>query len=102
MVFFLKSVKVTNLLGDLAVFCKPVRGFDKAVIVDVSIAAERNNQSYVRAFRRLYGADTPVVGRMDISHFKPGPLSCQSTGTQGAQAAFVGNLGKGIRLIHEL
>ena len=56
----------------------------------------------VGTFRRFNGADPAVVGGVHVPHLKPGPLPGQTTGSQGAQTALMGDFTQGVGLIHEL
>ncbi len=40
--------------------------------------------------------------RVDIPDLEPGPIPCEATRPQGAQPAFMRELGQGIGLVHEL
>ena len=51
-----------------------VRRFNKPVPVHIGVGTQGTEQADVRPFRRLDGADAPVVGKMHIPHIKPGPL----------------------------
>ena len=84
-------------IGHLAVGC-----FDEAEIVDPGKGAERADQADVRTFRRLDRADAAIVRRVHVADFEPGAVAAETTGPEGGKAAFVGQFGQRIGLIHEL
>ncbi len=86
----------------LAVLDLPVGGFDEPVLVDPGVAAERGDQPDIGAFRRFDRADAAVMGRVHVAHFEPGTLAAQPARPQGGQAPLVGDLRKGVGLVHEL
>jgi hypothetical protein len=51
-----------------------VRGLDEAVFVDNAIGSQRAYKTNVRAFRRLYGANAAIVGKVDIPYLKSGAV----------------------------
>src|ERR1700688_1575089 len=53
-----------------AAFYLAVRRLDESELVHARIAGKRADQSDVRAFRRLDGADAAVVRRMHVAHLK--------------------------------
>ena len=51
-----------------------VRRFNKAIVVDAGVAAQRRNQSDVRTFRRFNRADTAIMRGMHVADFESGAL----------------------------
>ena len=91
-----------DLVGDLAVVDLAVRRFHEAVLVGARKQRERIDQADVRAFRRLDRADAAIVRRMHVAHLEAGALARQAAGSQGRDAALVGDLRQRIGLVHEL
>ena len=75
---------------------------DKAKVVDLGKDAERGDKADVGTFGALDGAQTAVMGVMYVAHLKTGTLAAQTTHTQGGEAAFMGDFGQGVGLVHEL
>ena len=91
-----------HVVEDVAVAHAAIRRLDKAVFVDARKARERADQADVRTFRRLNRADTAVVRRVYVAHFKACTLSAQTTRPKGGKPPLVGDLRQRIGLIHEL
>ena len=102
MPLFLQSGEVFDFVGHLAVANQTVGGLDEAVLVDPGIGRKRCDQTDVRALRSLDRTDPAIVGRVHIADFEAGALPGQTPGSQGREAALVGNLGQGVGLVHEL
>ena len=79
-----------------------VRSLDEAKLIDLSVYAERRNQTDVRSFRALDRTQTAVVGVVYVTHLETGTLTRQTTRTQSRQTALVSHLGKRVGLVHEL
>ena len=78
--------------GDPAVLYDPVRGFYKAEFIYPAIGRKGRNKTYVRPFRRLYGAYPPIVGWMHVPDLKPCPLPCKSPWSKGGEPPLMGYL----------
>ena len=76
---FFDRREVDRLIGHLPVDHLAVRCLQKAVFVRPREESERVDQTDVRAFRRLDGADTAVMGGMDIAYLKARAFAGQST-----------------------
>ena len=98
----LVGAKVLHVAVDLAVLDDAVRRDEEAVLVDVSVDAQRRDQADVRAFRRLDRADAAVVRDVDVAHLEAGPLAVEAAGTEGRQAALVGELAERVGLVDDL
>src|SRR5277367_7094046 len=85
----------------LAVLYAAVGRFDKPVIVDACIAAQRRDQSNVRTFRRFNRADTSVVRGMYVAHFESSALTRQTARPKGDRKSVVRDLRQRIGLVHE-
>ena len=101
-VFFLVGRHVVDLVGDASVGHFAVRRFDEAEIVDAGKCAERADQTDVRTFRCFDRTDAAVVRRMHVADLEAGAVAAETAGPEGRKAAFMGQLGQRIRLIHKL
>src|SRR5690606_3913739 len=63
---------------------------------------ERTNQADIRAFRSFYRAHASIVGMVDVTNFKPRPLTGKTSGTESAQSTLMRKFSQWIRLIHKL
>src|SRR5690554_5648956 len=79
-----------------------IRRFDKTQLIDLGKNTKRRNQTDVGSFRRFNGTQTTVMGVVNITHFKTGTLTRQTTRPQGRHTTLVGHLCQGIGLVHEL
>ena len=91
-----------DLVRDPAVLDLAVRRLQEAVPIRAGVDRERVDEPDVRTLRCLDGADPAVVRRMHVAHLETGPLPGQTARAQRRHAAFVGDLGERIGLIHEL
>ncbi len=80
----------------------PIRSLNKAILIHPGISSQGIDQSDVRTLRSLDGTHSSVMGIVNVTHLKSGPLSGQSAGSQGRKTPFVGQLCQRIVLIHEL
>ena len=71
-----------HVVHNNAVDNSAVGRLDKSKVVDLRIAAQGGDQADIGPFRGLNGADAPIVGGMNIPHFKSGSLSAQSPRAQ--------------------
>ena len=71
-----------HVVHNLPIYNPAVGRFDKSEVVDFRIAAQGGDQADIGPFRGLNGADAPIVGGMNIPHFKSGSLSAQSPRAQ--------------------
>src|SRR5205085_4605133 len=62
-----------------------VRALDEAVLVDARVARQRRDQSDVRTFRRLDGADAAVVRGVNVADFESGALAGETAWPEGGQ-----------------
>jgi len=76
--------------------------FDKAELVDAGVGGQRGDQTDVRPFRGFDGAETAVVGIMDVAHLKAGAFAGQTARAEGREPALVGQLRERVGLVHEL
>ena len=81
----------------LAVGC-----LDKAILGDASVGREIGNQTDVRAFGRLDGADTAILGVVNVTHVKGCAVTGKTTGAECRETALVAELCQGVVLVHEL
>ncbi len=79
--FAVSRVDYLHVIHHAAAPYLAVGRFDKSEFVDARIAGKRADQANIRAFRRLDGADTAVVGGMDVADLKPGALPGEPPGT---------------------
>ena len=95
---------IDDLIGDDAggLVNAAVRCLHKAVLVDLGVGSQIGDQTDVRAFRRLDGAQTAVVGVVNIANLEACAVTGQTAGAQSGQTALVGQLGQRVILIHEL
>src|SRR5439155_9812603 len=79
-----------------------VRRLDEPVRIHAAIGRERPDKADVRTFRRLDRADAAVVTEVHVPDVEPGALAREAAGTEGAEAALVGELVERVGLLHEL
>src|SRR5437899_5064670 len=79
-----------------------VRRLDEPVRIHAAIGRERPDEADVRTFRRLDRADAAVVAEVHVPDVEPGALAREAAGTEGAEAALVGELVERVGLLHEL
>ncbi len=58
-----------------------IRRFDKPVFVDATIGRQTTDEADVRPFRRLDGADSPIVAVMNVPDLEARALAAQTTRT---------------------
>ncbi len=85
-----------------AVFHHAVRALEEAVLVGARIGSQGVDQTDVRTFRRFDRANTTVVRRVYVTHFKAGTLTGQTARAECRNTALVGDLGQRVVLVHEL
>jgi len=66
-----------------------IGSFDEAKVIDPSIGSETSNQTDIRSFGGLDGADAPVVAMMHVAHIETSALAAQPTRTQSRKGALV-------------
>ena len=95
---------IDDLIGDSAggLVDLAVRGLNEAVLVDLGVGGQIGNQTDVRAFRRLDGAQTTIVGVVNVADLEACAVTGQTAGAQSGQTALVGQLGQRVVLVHEL
>ena len=86
----------------LSVLNLSIRCSDESEVIDLGIHTQRRDQSDVRTFWCLDGAQTAIVRIVHVAHLKSGTFTRQSTRSQSRQTALVRNLSQRIRLIHKL
>src|SRR5690606_5981786 len=79
-----------------------IRCLDEAILVHTAISRQTTNQTNVRPFWGLDGADAPIVTMVNVAYLEAGPLAAQTTRTQCRERALVRQLGQGVGLFHEL
>ena len=97
----MRPFDVRVLAGDVLQHL-PVGRLDEAVVVEARVGGERAEQTDVRPFRRLDGADAPVVGVVHVANVETGALAGESAGAQRGETALVRELRQRVRLVHEL
>ena len=90
------------MVEDAAVLDLLVRALDEPELGDAGEARERRDEADVRAFRRLDRTDAAVVRGVDVAHLEPGALAREAARPEGRETPLVRDLGKGVRLVHEL
>ena len=81
---------------------RPVGRLNKPQPVNARVGRQAAQQPDVRPFRRLNGADAPVVRGMDVPHIKAGPFPGQPAPAQGGKTPLVRQLRQRVRLVHKL
>src|SRR5438045_4975846 len=81
-----------DVIEHASVLHAPVRRLDKAVVINAGIAAQRRDQTDVRAFRGLNRADTSVVRGVHVADFESGALTRQTARPKRGQTALVSDL----------
>ena len=99
---FFNCRQIIDFIGHFAVYHAAVRRFQEAVIVGACINRQRVNQTNVRTFRRFNRANTTIVGRMHVAHFKARTFACQTARAQCRHTAFVRDFGQRVGLVHKL
>ena len=79
-----------------------VRRLDEPEAVHLGVHAKGADQTNVRSFRRLDGAEATVVRVVHVTDLKTGALTGETTGTEGRDAALVRHLAQRVGLVHEL
>ena len=100
---FLERRQVDRIgLDHDAVLDLAVGRLDEAELVDLRVRRERGDEPDVRTFRRLDGADAPVVGRVHVAHLEPRPLAAEPARAERGEPPLVRQLGERVGLVHEL
>ena len=81
--------EIFDRIQDLAVADHAVRRLDEAEAVDLSVEAERRDETDVRTFRRLDRADSTVVRRMHVADLEACALAGETAGAEGRETALV-------------
>src|SRR5260370_16366820 len=76
--------------------------FYKSELVDPGKGAHRADEGDVRPFRCLDRTNWAIVRRVYVAHFEGCQVPAQTARSECGQSALVSQLGKRIRLIHEL
>ena len=79
-----------------------VRTLDEAVVVDARVGRQRRDETDVRTFRSLDRADATVVRGVHIANLEAGALTRQAARSESRETTLVRDLGKRVRLVHEL
>ena len=85
-----------------ALFHSAEGGNQEAVFIGTGERGQVGDQADVGAFRRLNGAETAVMAVVNVSHIEGGSLSGETARAQCGNTPLVGQLGKGVGLVHEL
>ncbi len=80
----------------------PVGRLDETEFIDPREAGQRADQTDVRTFRGLDGAQPAVVARVHVAHLEAGPLAREAAGPEGRKAPLVGDFRQRVGLVHEL
>ncbi len=75
---------------------------DKAVIVNTSIGTQGVNQTNIGTFGGLNGADTTVVGVVNVTNLETSAIAVKTTRPQCRKTTLVRKFCQGVNLIHEL
>ena len=102
LVLFTGGVEMHDLFGLAAFAHHAIGGLDEAVLVHLGVGGQRNDKADVRTFRRFDGADTAVVGGMNVAHFEAGAFTGKTAGAQSGKTTLVGHFRQGVGLVHEL
>ena len=104
LVFFGLGREVDRILvdKDLTIDDTLVGSFDEAQLIDLSIDAKRRDEADVWAFRSLDGAETAVVGVVDVADLETGTFAGEAAGAESGDTTFVGDFGQRVGLVHEL
>ena len=100
--FFAVGSQVFNFFRDATVLDFAIRRFKETEFVDARKCRERRDQTDVRSFRRFNRTNTSIVRRMNVADFKSSAITRQTPWPKRRQAAFMGQFGERINLIHEL
>ena len=99
---FFNGRQIIDFIAHLAICYTAVRRFQETVFIGARIHRQRIDQADVRAFRSFNRAHAAIMSGVHVAHLKAGALTGQTARTQGRYAAFVGDFGKRIGLIHKL
>src|SRR2546430_1463146 len=77
-------------------------GCEEAEVMDAGEGGQRSDEADVGTFGSFDGADASVVGRVHVANLEPGAIAGEAAGPEGGEAAFVGEFGQRVDLIHEL
>ena len=80
----------------------PVRRLHKSILVDARIGRQRVDQTDIGSLRRLDGTHSSIMGIVNISHLKSGPVTGQTSRSKSRQTSLVGQFTQRVILIHEL
>ena len=99
---FLNCRKIFRFHRHLAIHDFPIRRFKETVFIGFGINGKRVDQADVRTFRRFNGAETTVVRRVHVAHFKTRAFARQSTRAERGNTALVSDFRQRVVLIHKL
>src|SRR5207244_13359942 len=97
----LRRREPADLPRHAAVLHHAVRRLDETEIVDARVARQARDEPDVRAFRRLDRAHAAVLAVVHVAHLKARTLAREAARPEGREAAYVGELGEGVRMVHE-
>src|SRR5467141_349018 len=100
--FAVTGVDDLNVVDDAPALDLAVGRFDEAVVVDTREAAQRADQTDVRAFRRFNGADAAVVRRVHVANFESGAFARETARPKSRETPLVGDFAERVGLVHEL
>jgi len=101
-IFLLDGSHIADLVEDPPVFYQAIGGFDKSELVDPGIGGKRDDEADIGPLRCFHRADPPVMGGMDVPDLEPRPFPGKAAGSQSGKSPFMGDLRKGIGLVHKL
>ncbi len=87
---------------DLPIADLQVGSGEEAVFIHLRVNTQRRDQPDIRTFGRLDRADSSIVRDMNIPHLETGAFTVETTGSQGAQAPLVSELGERVGLVDHL
>src|SRR6185437_1460097 len=88
------GVYYAHVVEHASIFHAAVRRLDESVIVDARIAAQRGDQSDVRAFRRFNRANAAIVRGVNVADFKSRALTRKTARVKGRETPLVRDLGE--------
>src|SRR5438552_1370639 len=100
--FLLIGAQPLYLFGQCALVQLSVWCDEEAIFVHTGVNAKARDQSNVRSFRGLDGANTGIVRDVYVAHLEARELAVEAAWPKGAQAALVRQLSKRVGLIDDL
>ena len=94
--------QVNHLVCDLALLHLAIGCQQESIFVDLTKYRQGGNETNVRSFRCLNGADPAVVTDVHVPHLETGSPPIQTARAQCGQTPFVRQLTEGIGLVDDL